>query len=159
MRRSNPKGKGKGSATPRSYRYEGPEDDRHSPRGYRIDDMEEDYDDDPREERRRDRGGDRRGARRDDLREDDWDDPMEARGDDNRSLARDDNRNLARHEPQDDSREIVGERWITQYLPSDGIEWEVIAGDIQIYLGPETSVSMVADPNVRHIVTDESQSY
>lgn len=115
----------------------------------RYDPRDDDWDD-PREPRRDDNrriAGDRGYLRRYDPRDDDWDDLGEARRDDNRSQAR------------DDRREIVGEPWITQYLPSDGIEWEVITSDIQIYLGPEASVSMVPDPNVRHVVTDESQSY
>jgi hypothetical protein len=60
------------------------------------------------------------------------------------------------YDRQDDRREGVDEGWITQYFPTTGIEWEVIAGDIQIYLGPEASVRMAPDPDVRGIVRDES---
>jgi hypothetical protein len=150
MSRPNPKGKGKGSAHPRPHQFEDFEDERPSPRGYHIDDMEVEYDDDRREERRNDRGDDRRGARRGDPREDDWEDRREVR--------REDNRGTGRYDPQDDRREVVSEGWITQFFPTTGIEWEVIAGDIQIYLGPEASVRMAPDPDVRHIFRDKSQS-
>jgi hypothetical protein len=45
---------------------------------------------------------------------------------------------------------------ITQYFPTTGIEWEVIAGDIQIYLSPEASVKIGPDPSMSGIFRDES---
>jgi hypothetical protein len=148
MNRSNPKGKGKGTAPTRREHFDDPEDDR-SRRGLRVDDpMEVESDDDRRDERRNDRGGDRRGARRDDLRDDHWDDRRDTR--------RDDNRGQGRHDRQDDRREVVNEGLITSYFPTHGIEWEVIAGDIQIYLGPEASVKIGPDPDVRRLVRGES---
>jgi hypothetical protein len=149
MSRSLPKNRGKGNAPPRREHFDDGEDDRPGPRGYRMDDaMDVEYGDDRRDERHNDRGGDPRDARRAESRDDDWDERRETR--------RDDNRGPVRYDHPDDRREGASEGLITQYFPTAGIEWEVIAGDIQIYLGPEASVKIGPDPEVRGIFRDES---
>jgi hypothetical protein len=184
MKRASHKGKGKGAAAPRREHFDDAEDDR-SRRGYRIDDhMEVEFHDDRRDERGGDRGGDRNATRRDDPRDEEWDDrrairkddpkddewddhratrkddPRDEMWDDRRATRRDDPRDDARgqswNDRRDDRREGVGEGFITQYFPTTGIEWEVIAGDIQIYLGPEASVRIGPDPDVRGFVPGES---
>jgi hypothetical protein len=138
MNRSNLKGKGKGIDPSRRERFDDPDDGRSTTR-YRADDpmdTDDDYND-PIDYRR----SDRRGVRRDTPREDDWDDRREIR--------RDDDRGQDRRDRSDDHREAASDDLIAQYISTNEIEWEVISSDIQIYLGPEATVRIVPDPQVR----------
>jgi hypothetical protein len=144
MNRSTLKGKSKGTEPPRREHYDEVDDDRSAPR-YRTDDrmdIDPDYDDpiDYRRSERSDRS-DRRGLRRDNPGDEDWDDRRDTRRDDNRGQERRDRSGDRREPPSDD---LMG-----AYIPTAGIEWEVISGDIQIYLGPEATVEIVPDPQVR----------
>ena len=179
MKRTGHKGKGKGTAAPRREHFDDAEDDR-TRRGYRIDDhMEVEFHDDRRDERGGDRDAarrddprdaewdDRRATRRDDPRDDEWDDrratrrddPRGDEWDDRRDMHRDDTRGPSWSDRWDDRREAVSEDFITQSFPTTGIEWEVIAGDIQVYLGPEASVKIGPDPNVRALFEASRYGY
>jgi hypothetical protein len=104
--------------------------------------------DDPMDYHRSEWGdrSDRRGPRRDNIRDDDWDDRRDPRRDDNRGLERRDHSGDRREPPSDDL--------MSAYIQTTGIEWEVISSDIQIYLGPEATVEIVSDPQVRGIARE-----
>jgi hypothetical protein len=143
MSRSSLKGKGKGIDPPRREPFDDVDDDRSTTR-YRPDDrmdIDDDYDD-PTGYRRGDRS-DRRGGRRDIPRDDDWDG--------RRGTRRDDYRGQDRRDRSGDHGEAASDDLMVQYIPTTDIEWEVISSDIQIYLGPEATVKIVQDPQVRDL--------
>lgn len=152
MSRAALKGKSKATDPPRREHFEQVDDDRSAPR-YRTDDRmeidDDDYDD-PIDYRRGDRidRSDRRGVRRDNPRDEDWDDRRDPR--------REDNRGLDRRDRSDDHRDAASDDLLSTYIPTTGIEWEVISGDIQIYLGPEATVEIVPDPQVREALPREA---
>lgn len=144
MSRSNPKGKSKGIDPPRREPFDDLDDGRSTTR-YRTDDrmdFDDDYDD-PIDYRR----SERRGVRRDNYRDDDWDGRRETR--------RDDNRGQDMRDRSGDRREAASDDLMAQYIQTTDIEWEVISGDIQIYLGPEATVKIVPDPQVRGLTRED----
>jgi hypothetical protein len=146
MSRLTHKGKSKGTEPPRREHFDEVDDDRSALR-YRPEDrmeLDDNYDDPI--DYHRSEWGERRGLRRDNFREEDWAGRRDTRGDDNRGLERRDHSNDPRDVPNDDL--------MSAYIQTAGIEWEVISSDIQIYLGPEATVEIVSDPQVRGITRE-----